>query len=113
MRHLYGQFQANQTNPPAAEWIFKLRMHQLLMEKQTLQLFPVRGHQAEVNLLYDDYMAFRKRQDPTNFELVKSEQYRLVEKHSLQKNCYHHVPCLHSGAVYGRGVGPSMIAFCS
>jgi len=86
---LYGQFQANPTSPPASEWIFKLRMHQLLVEKQTLQLFPIGGHQAEVNLLYDNYTASRKRQDPMNLELVKSEQYLLAEKHHLQKNCYY------------------------
>jgi len=93
MRLLYDQFQAYPTNPPAAEWIFKLRIHQLLVEKQTLQLFPIRGYQTKANLIYDDHTASRKRQDPTNLELVKSEQYRLVEKHGLQKNCYYVPKC--------------------
>ena len=86
---LYGQFQANPTSPPAAEWIFKLRMHQLLVEKQTLHLFPIRGHQVKVNLLYDNYIASGKRQDPINLELSESEQYHFVEKHRLQKDQYY------------------------
>ena len=86
---LYGQFQASPTSPPAAEWIFKLRTHQLLVEKQTLHLLPIRGHQAKVNLLYDNYTASRKRQDPINLELAESEQHYSVEKHRLQKDQYY------------------------
>jgi len=86
---LYYLFRDNPINPPAAEWIFKLRMHQLLVEKQTLQLFYIRGRQAGLNLLYDNYTASMKRQDPTNFELAKSEQYHLIEKICLQKNRYY------------------------
>ena len=89
MGFFYNQFQADTTSAPAAGWIFKLRMHRLLMQEQTTQLFPIGGRQVKANFLYDDYTASEDRQNPMNLQLAKSNGRRLVERYRLQKNRYY------------------------
>ena len=81
-----GIFLSSPIGTPTARWIFELRMHQ---EKQTIQLFPICGHQAQANLVYGDYITSKERTYPINFELAKSNQHRLVGKSRILENRYY------------------------
>ena len=85
----YDLFQADTISAPAAGQIFKLRIHQVLVQAQTIQLFPVGGFQSEVNIVYNDYAASKKRQNPTNLRLVKSAEHPLDKISCPKMNHYY------------------------
>ena len=88
MSYFYNVFQANPITAAAAEWIFELRMHQLLRKKQAIQLFPVHGHCVDTNLIYNDYTASENQTNPTNLKFTRSEEHDLV-KTKLEENHYY------------------------
>ena len=71
------------------EWLFQLRIHQLLAGQRTIRLFPIHGRHEGVNLVYDDYTASEAGSNPTNLRLTNSEELALVEKTKLKKGCYY------------------------
>jgi len=52
MAQFHNLFLANPIMAISLGWIFELRMHQLLLRKQTIRLFPMRGSRARVNFVY-------------------------------------------------------------
>ena len=89
MSYFYNVFQANPITAAAAGWIFKLRMHQLLRKKQTIRLFPIRGHCVDMNLIYDDHTASEKRTNATNLRFAGSEEHDLIETELVENHYYH------------------------
>ena len=81
MAKLYGLFQVSLISVPAAGWTFELRMHEFLVRKQTIQLFPVFGRKARVDILYDNYTVSKAQENPANFPFVKAQRF--------QKNHYY------------------------
>jgi len=73
MELFYDLFQASAISAPAAGRMSKLRIHQVLVQAQTIQLFPIGGFQAKVNLIYNDYTAPKNRWNPINLQLATSE----------------------------------------
>ena len=88
MAKLYGLFQASPIFAPAAGWTFELRMHEFLVRKQTIELLPVFGRKARVDILYDNYTASKARENPGNLQLAESENLPFVKAERLQKNHY-------------------------
>jgi len=85
-------------------------MHELLRKGTRIQLYPIRGHPATANFIYDDYTASKKKEDPIDFQLPESEEHRLDEgvKLSIGKYCRPDVsnfPTVDS--IYAEGVDPS------
>jgi hypothetical protein len=87
--HLYDIFQANPIGAPAAGRLFELRMHQVLMQAQAIQVFPIRGRRAKGNLIYTNCAASEERQNPMNLQLAESAEHSLVEAGVLETNCYY------------------------
>jgi len=52
MVQFHDLFLANPTMATSLGWIFKLRMHELLLRKQTIRLFPMCGSRSPVNFVY-------------------------------------------------------------
>lgn len=78
-------------NSPAAaiavEWLFELRMHQLLRRQQHIRVFPIRGRRVKANFVYDDYTSAKN--NPTELQLADSTDLDLVEKAKLEKGHYY------------------------
>ena len=74
----------------AARWIFESRIHQLLVKRQEIQLFRVRGHRVEANLVYDDYTTSADEDDSITLCLTESEAHDLAwETGQLRENWYY------------------------
>jgi len=74
MEYFYDLFQGSTVTSAsaAAGWIFELRMHELLLGKRRLQLFPIRcADVGKVNLIYSNYTATKERKGQVEFELKK------------------------------------------
>jgi hypothetical protein len=78
-----------QSVPPAAGWVFELRTHQVFTKEQTIQVFPLHGCRAKVNLVYDNYTSSKERQNPMNLRLTGSTEYPLVEAGPPETNRYY------------------------
>ena len=89
MADFYNLFLASEVTAVAAGWVFELRMHQLLVKKQTITLYPVHGHYATTNLRYNDYTSTKEKQDPLILNLAQSKELPLIEGSTLQHNCYY------------------------
>ena len=89
MEEFHHLFLQSSTAAAAVGWIFERRMHQLLMGKRTIRLFPVRGRHMDVNFVYDNYAASKVGVDPTELQLTGSRGCRLVEMAKLEKNRYY------------------------
>jgi hypothetical protein len=74
-----------QSVPPAAGWVFELRTHQVFTKEQTIQVFPLRGCRAKVNLVYDNYTSSKERQNLMNLRLTESTEHPLVEADLLKQ----------------------------
>ena len=59
-------FMASKATDTSAGWVFENRTHQLFLEGRTIGLFPIGGHRATVNAIYDDYSATKARTAPRN-----------------------------------------------
>jgi len=90
MEYFYNQFLDNSITATSAGWIFKLRMHQLLMRQQTIRVFPILGHCRKANIIYN---APREWNNPTDLQLPNSVEHPLVERcHLLNAHYYHPKP---------------------
>ena len=97
--HLRGRIDATKelndlflTSPIAASsagWVFKNRMHDLLIKDQYLSLGPILGRRTGRNFVYDNYTSSRRRTNRTGLDMTNSEEHRLVEKAKLKMNCYY------------------------
>ena len=54
-------------------------MHQLLMRKRSIQVFPIHGRRVGVNYVYNDYTASKGGNNPTSLQLTYSEEGNLAE----------------------------------
>lgn len=88
MEHFYTLFKNNAATAPAAGWIFEHRMHELLRAGGLVNLFPVLGHEASKNFIYNDYSASHKG-DREVFQLANSEDHPLIEGAELKVGHYY------------------------
>ena len=89
MQDFHDLFVASPITATSAGWVFELRMHQLLRKARTVQLFPIRGHRADVNFIYQDYTASKKKIDPTDLQLVDSEEHDIAKGAKLKMGHYY------------------------
>ena len=89
MQDFHDLFVASPITATSAGWVFELRMHQLLRKAQTLQLFPVRGRCANADFVYKDYTASKKKINPTDIQLVDSEEHDLAKGVELEEGRYY------------------------
>lgn len=86
VRHFYDLFRAKTTTAADAGWVFEFRMHQVLREKRTIQLFPItQDHPGPVNFIYTGH----SREKPIDIHLAGSDEHLLVEKGELYTNRYY------------------------
>ena len=89
MEYLYGLFRASPITAAAAGWIFELRIHQLLLRHQTIQLFRIHGRRAAPDFIYEGYPVPGKGVKPTVLHLPESDEHPLVEGDRLHMNHYY------------------------
>ena len=88
MEEFYNLFLATPITATPAGWVFEDCMHQLLREERTLQLFPILPRPGKTNVIFDNYAASKTKNNPTEFQLTRSEEHRFVEVATLQMNHY-------------------------
>lgn len=79
----YDVFRSHAIGPASAGWIFEFRIHQVLTERQTLQLLRMQGHVAGVDYVYET------TPDRIALELAASSEATFVEGADLQPNKYY------------------------
>ena len=91
MADVYYAFSTVSSFASAAGWVFKHRIHQLLGAGREIKIYPVRGHIAQVNVVYNDYAATKNRNDPLHFTLVGSGESTLPDPQTapLAENVYY------------------------
>ena len=77
LQFYYNVFQGSPNTSSSAGWIFESRMHELLRQGGTISLFPVCGHVAKSNIIFDDYTASNEKKNHKVFHLPKSEEHFL------------------------------------
>jgi len=71
--------QGGSVTASAAEWIFGFRMHQLLSQGYSINLFPLRNPGRGIkNDVYSDYSDSHKERTKKHFRLAKSPEYPLA-----------------------------------
>ena len=66
-----------------AGWIFQLRVRELLRRGGPIQLFPIHGHRAAMNFVYNDDTASEEERDQGDLQLLGSGEHILVERDRL------------------------------
>ena len=91
MEDFYQLFCGGKVLSTSATWIFKFRMHELLRNGQTIELFPIlhSPNKGMANLIYDNYAASRNGKDPINLTLPVSSEYPLTEGVRLEEGRYY------------------------
>jgi len=90
MEYFYDLFQGSVVTYAAAGWIFEFRMHDLLLEKRILRLFPIHcANIGKVNFIYSDYTATEERKDQVELELPELDESCLGDT-IPQANCYYY-----------------------
>jgi len=75
--YFYQLFSNNSITGTSAGWVLEFRMHQLLRDGRTINLFPIGGHRATINTIYDHY--------PHSYDVgAKALVLPESEEHSLQ-----------------------------
>jgi len=91
MKRFYDLFRSSPVSASAAGWVFELRMHQLLRQGNSIQLFPVgrRGSASKLNYFYCNYTASEQGKDQKVFQLSASEEHLLNEEVQLRVGHYY------------------------
>ena len=91
MGDIYHAFSTESSFASAVGWVFKYRMHQLLAAGRTIEMYPIRGNVATVDIIYKDYAATKNRKDVQHFELEKSDENILPDPKTapLKENVYY------------------------
>ena len=79
MHFYYDLFRDSSTTAPTAGWIFQLQVHELLRRGGPIQLFPIRGHRAAANFVYNDYTTSKEGRDQRDLRLLGSGEDLLVK----------------------------------
>jgi len=79
MEYFYHLFSNNSITASAGGWVLEFRMHQLIRDGRTIHVFPIGGHHANINTIYDHY--------PPSFDVgAKALVLPVSEEHSLLPN---------------------------
>jgi len=89
MEEFHSLFLASPIAATSAGWVFEHRMHQLLATGGTFQLFPIRCHLANTNVIYTDYAASIAKRDQIEVQWSRSEEHPLVKKAKLKAGYYY------------------------
>ena len=91
MEDFYQLFCGGKVLSTSATWIFEFRMHELLRNGQTIELFPIlrSPNKGMAGLVYDNYAASRNGKDPVNLTLPVSSEYPLTEGVRLEEGRYY------------------------
>ena len=89
MEYPYNLFRSSSGSASAAGWVFELRMHQLLRQGDSIQLFPIGRRSSESNSFYDDYTASEQGRDQEVLQLTASEYHPLNEEVRLRFGHYY------------------------
>jgi len=84
MSYYYSCFCGTTGATSSARWLFEARIHQLFTRGKTIQIFPILGHRAENNIVYNNYDASRKQKHPMSLQWTSSAQYILPEDDSVE-----------------------------
>ena len=89
MEYFYHLFSKSQTTASAAGWVFEFRMHQLLRDGCTIQLFPIGSHHVDNNTIYNCYSSLYDGQDTKALMLPTSEEHSLLPNMTLTMGNYY------------------------
>ena len=73
----YNLFLGSPQSAIAAGWLFKLEIHRVLRQRQTIKLFPVRSKHAITNTHYHEYSASSEGGGAIELQLPGSDEYGL------------------------------------
>ena len=79
IRFYYDLFRGSPNTAFTAGSIFQLWVRELLRRGGPFRIFPIRGHCATTNFVYNDYTASNERRDQRDLELPGSGEHLFVE----------------------------------
>jgi hypothetical protein len=76
--YFYNRFRASPTTTANARWVFESRICQLLMEQQTIRVFPItQSTPGPASYVYEHYPG----KNPVDLQMARTEEHRSVANH--------------------------------
>ena len=93
MGAIYDALPSPPSLAPAAGGLLERRMHQVLVGRWNLRLFPIPRRLAKINYLYDDYTATIRKENGQSFQLDRLVEYEFdfeeIKKVVIEENRYY------------------------